>query len=173
MVLMASSRREAGVKSFPLVIYIVVPLLALGLQSLLSLHFNRFDLVDLPLLVTIYYGITQREPMSATAAGALIGIAQDALTHHALGIFGISKSVVGYMAASLGVRVDAENHGTRLLLTFGFTLLQTAVLWLLQRHMLGQPFAWHWFHELLRAVTNAVVAVIFFALLDLARRTEY
>jgi rod shape-determining protein MreD len=173
MILMASSRREAGAKSFPLVVYVVVPLLALGLQSLLSLHFSRFDLVDLPLLVTIYYGITQREPVSGTVVGAVIGIAQDALTHHALGIFGISKSVIGYMAASLGVRVDTENHGTRLLLTFGFTLAQTAVLWLLQRHMLGQPFAWHWFHELLRAVANAVVAVILFAVLDLSRRTDY
>ena len=64
------------------------------------------------------------------------------------------------MAASLGVRVDTDNHGTRLLLTFGFTLAQTAILWLLQRHMLGQPVAWHGFHELMRAVVNAVVAVV-------------
>jgi rod shape-determining protein MreD len=77
------------------------------------------------------------------------------------------------MAASLGVRVDTENHGTRLLLTFGFTLAQTAVLWLLQRDMLGQQFAWHWFHELMRAVANAVAAVILFAVLDLTRRSDY
>ncbi len=173
MVLMASSRREVGAKSFPLVIYVVVPLLALGLQSLLSLHFTRFDLIDLPLLVTIYYAITQREPVSATLVGTVIGIAQDALTHHALGIFGISKGVVAYMAASLGVRVDTENHGTRLLLTFCFTLAQTAILWLLQRHMLGQPLAWHGLHELIRAVVNALVAVILFAVLDLTRRSEY
>jgi len=173
MVLMASSRHEVGAKSFPLIIYIVVPLLALGLQSLLSLHLSRFDLIDLPLLVTIYYAITQREPVSGTLVGMLIGIAQDALTHHALGIFGISKAVIGYMAASLGVRVDTENHGTRLLLTFGFTLAQTAILWLLQRHMLGQPLAWHGVHELIRAVVNSVVAVILFAILDLTRRTEY
>ncbi len=103
----------------------------------------------------------------------MIGIAQDGLTHHALGIFGISKAVIGYMAASLGVRVDAENHGARLLLTFGFTLAQTLILWLLQRHMLGQPFAWHSVHEIIRAVVNALVGVILFALLDLTRRTEY
>ena len=173
MALMASSRREAGTKSFPLVIYIVVPLLALGLQSLLSLHFSQFDLIDLPLLVTIYYAITQREPVSGTLVGMMIGIAQDALTHHALGIFGISKAVIGYMAASLGVRVDTDNHGTRLLLTFGFTLAQTVILWLLQRHMLGQPVAWHGFHELMRASENAVLAVVLFALLDLTRRSEY
>jgi rod shape-determining protein MreD len=155
MVLLASSRHEVGAKSFPVLVYILVPLLALGLQSLLSLHLNRFDLIDLPLLITIYYSITQREPVSATLVGAVIGIAQDGLTHNALGIFGISKAVIGYSAASVGVRVDTENHGARLLLTFGFTLAQTVVLWLLQRHM------------------NALVGVVLFALLDQTRRTEY
>jgi rod shape-determining protein MreD len=172
MPLMASSRHEVGTRSYPFLIYVLTPVLALGLQSLLSLHFTFFDVIDLPLLVTIYYGITKREPMSATVVGAAIGIAQDALTHHALGIFGIAKSVVGYIAASLGVRVDTENHGTRLMLTFAFTLVQTAVLFLLQRHMLGQPVAWHWVHELIKAAINALVGVVLFALLDQTRRRE-
>jgi rod shape-determining protein MreD len=81
--------------------------------------------------------------------------------------------VIGYMAASLGVRVDTDNHGTRLLLTFSFTLAQTVILWLLQRHMLGEPVAWHGFHELVRAAVNSLLAVVLFALLDLTRRTEY
>jgi rod shape-determining protein MreD len=119
---MASSRHEVGARSYPLLVYILAPMLALGLQSLFSLHFGFFALIDLPLLVTIYYAISKREPISATVVGAVIGIAQDGLTHHPLGIFGISKSVVGYIAASLGVRVDTEHHGTRLLLTFAFTL---------------------------------------------------
>lgn len=172
MALMASSRHEVGGHSYPVAVYILLPLLALGLQSFLGLHFAFFGLADLPLLVTIYYGIAKREPISATLAGSIIGIAQDALTHHPLGVFGISKAVVGYMAASLGVRVDTESHGTRVLLAFGFTLLQTAVLYLLQRHMLGQPYAWHWVHELIRAVLNALIGVILFALLDLSRRPE-
>jgi rod shape-determining protein MreD len=172
MALLASSRREVGARSFPLLIYILVPVLALGLQSLVSLHFPSFDLIDLPLLITIYYGISRREPITATLVGALIGIAQDGLTHHPLGVFGISKAVVGYMAASLGVRVDTENHGTRLLLTFGFTLVQSGVLFLLQRHMLGQPFAWHGVHEVIRGLANALVGVVLFAVLDLSRSHE-
>jgi rod shape-determining protein MreD len=172
LVLLASSRHEVGAKSYPWLVYVLTPLLALGLQSLLALHFGFFALIDLPLLITIYYAISKREPMSATVVGAVIGIAQDALTHHPLGIFGISKSVVGYMAASLGVRVDTEHRGSRLLLTFGFTLAQTAVLFLLERHMLGQPFAWHWLHELVKAALNALLGVILFALLDLTRRSE-
>jgi rod shape-determining protein MreD len=172
MALLASSRHEVGTESYPWWVYLLVPLLALGLQSFVSLHFPSFDLIDLPLLVTIYYAITRREPKSATVAGALIGIAQDGLTHHALGIFGISKAVIGYTAASLGVRVDTDNHGTRLLLIFAFTLEQTAILWLLERRMLGQPFAVHWMHELIRALANALAGVILFALLDLTRRPE-
>ena len=173
MVLMASSRHEVGTRSYPWLVYLLVPLLALGLQSLLSLYFTRFDLLDLPLLITIYYAISRREPISATLFGAVMGIGQDGLTHHPLGVFGIAKGVIGYMAASIGVRIDTENHGTRLLLTFGFTLLQTGILWLLESHMLGQPFAWHWFHEGMRALFNALVGVILFALLDLTRRSEY
>jgi rod shape-determining protein MreD len=169
---MASSRHEVGSRSYPWLVYVLAPLLALGLQSLLALHFAFFGLIDLPLLVTIYYAISRREPISATLVGALIGIAQDGLTHHPLGIFGISKTVVGYIAASLGVRVDTEHHGSRLLLTFSFTLVQTAILYLLEQHMLGQPFAWHWVHELIKSALNALVAVILFALLDLTRRPE-
>lgn len=170
MALIASSRHEVGSRSFPPLVYILVPLLALGLQSFLSLHFTSFDLIDLPLLITIYYGISMREPMSATLVGAIVGIAQDALTHHALGIFGISKAIIGYLAASLGVRIDTENHGSRLLLTFIFTLAQTGILWLVEHRMLGQPFALHWVHELIRAAANSLLAVILFALLDRTRR---
>jgi rod shape-determining protein MreD len=39
--------------------------------------------------------------------------------------------------------------------------------------MLGQPFAWHGVHEVIRAAVNALVGVVLFALLDLTRRTEY
>ena len=60
-----------------------------------------------------------------------MGVAQDALTHRPMGVIGIAKAVIGYVAASLGVRIDTENHGTRLLLTFLFVLLHNAIDWLL------------------------------------------
>jgi len=71
------------------------------------------------------------------------------------------------------MRVDTENHGTRLLLVFAFTLLQSGILLLLQRYMLGQPFAWHGTHELIRAAANALLGVVVFSLIDLTRRNEY
>lgn len=172
MPLMVSSRREVGTRSYPWPVYVLAPLLALGLQSFLSLHFPRFDFVDLPLLITIYYAISRREPISATLVGAVIGIAQDGLTHHALGVYGIPRAIIGYMAASMGVRIDTDAPLTRLLLIYSFAIEQTAILWLLQRYMLGQPFAWHWIHELIRALVDAVTGVILFALLDLTRKRD-
>ncbi|HVW76714.1 MAG TPA: rod shape-determining protein MreD [Alloacidobacterium sp.] len=171
--LTAATRRDIEVQSYPLILFVLVPLLALGLQSFVSLHFTHFDILDLPLLVTIYFAISRRNPMVGTVAGAVIGIAQDALTRQPLGIFGICKSIIGYLAASLGVRVDTENHGTRALLTFGFVFLHSGMYWLLVRRLLAQPYAWSWVHESIRSVVNTVVGVLLFALLDLAKQKEY
>ena len=171
--LSAAARRDTEAPPYPLIVFILAPLLALGLQSFVSLHFPRFDILDLPLLVTIYFAITRRNPMIGTVTGAIIGIAQDALTRQPLGIFGICKSLIGYLAASLGVRIDTENHGTRALLTFGFAFLHNGMYWLLVRRLLAQPYAWSWIHELVRAVVNTVAGVILFALLDLAKQKEY
>jgi rod shape-determining protein MreD len=170
MALMASTRREADEQSFPLAIYLAVPVVALVLQSLVSLHFSLFATLDLPLIVVIYFAISLRSPAAATIGGALMGIAQDALTRQPLGVFGICKAVIGYLAASLGVRIDTENHGMRLLLTFLFVLLHNAIDWVLVRHMLAEPMVWNWIREPIRAGVNALIGVVIFALLDKAKR---
>jgi rod shape-determining protein MreD len=172
MALMASTRREAETQSFPLFVYLLTPLLALGLQSFVTLHFANFAILDLPLLVVIYFAMTLRTPISATFWGAILGVAQDALTHQPLGVFGIAKAFIGYLAASLGVRIDTESVGTRLFLTFIFVLLSDATDWVLVRHLLTEPIPWGWLHRLLRAAINTLVAIILFAALDRLKSRE-
>lgn len=172
MTLMASTRREAETQSFPLLVYILTPLLALGLQSLASLHFSHFAMLDLPLLVVIYFASTLRMPIAATFGGAILGLAQDALTHQPLGVFGIAKAFIGYLAASLGVRIDTENIITRLLLTFVFVLLNNGIDWILVRHLLAEPIAWVWLYQAGSAALNTMVAVVVFALLDRLKSRE-
>jgi rod shape-determining protein MreD len=101
-----------------------------------------------------------------------MGVLQDGLTHQPIGVFGIAKAFVGYLAASLGVRIDTDAHGTRLVLTFLFVLLHNGIDWVLMRHLLAQPMIWNWLHELIRAAINALIAVVLFALLDRARSRE-
>jgi rod shape-determining protein MreD len=172
MALMASTRREAESQSFPLFVYVLIPLLALGLQSFVTLHFPHFATLDLPLLVVIYFAMTLRTPIAATFGGAILGLAQDALTHQPLGVFGIAKAFIGYLAASLGVRIDTENLGTRLVLTFVFVLLNDAIDWVLVRHLLAEPLPWGWLYQLMRAAINTMVAIIVFALLDRLKSRE-
>ncbi|MBV8632317.1 MAG: rod shape-determining protein MreD [Silvibacterium sp.] len=169
---MASTRREVDEQSFPLALYLVVPVLVLVIQSLASKHFPLFAMLDLPLIVVIYFAITRRSPAAATIGGALMGIAQDALTGQPLGVFGICKAVIGYVAGSLGVRIDTENHGMRLLLTFLFVMLHNGIDWVLVRHLLAEPMAWSWMREPIRAAVNALVGVVVYALLDLAKSRE-
>lgn len=172
-VLAATGRRETESASHPLYVYILTPVLALGLQSFIALHFQRFSMIDLPLLVTIYFAMSRRNPVAATVTGGVIGIAQDALTSQPLGIFGICKSIIGYLAASLGVRIDTENHGMRGLLTLGFVFLHSGIYWILEKRLLAQPYTWNWLHEGIRAVADTVLGVLMFALLDLTKRKEY
>jgi rod shape-determining protein MreD len=170
--LSASSRREIGPRSYPVSLYFVVPFLAIGLQSFVTLHFSRFSILDLPLLVTIYFAILSRSPIAATFMGTFVGLAQDALTHRPVGVNGIANSIVGYTAASLSARIDIENHLARLLLCFLFTFLYGAIFNVITARVLALGVDWSWLHELIRAVVNAVVGVALFALLDLAKRRD-
>jgi rod shape-determining protein MreD len=172
MALMASTRREADTQSFPLLVYLLTPLLTLGLQSFVPLIFPAFSILDLPLLAVIYFASTLRTPVAATIGGACMGLAQDALTHQPLGVFGIAKACIGYIAASLGVRIDTESPLTRLVLTFIFVLINDAIDWVLVRHLLTRPMPWLWLHELARAALNTFVAIILFAMLDRLKRRE-
>lgn len=172
MALMASTHREADTQSFPFYVYLLTPLLALGLQSFVPLFFARFSTLDLPLLVVIYFASTLRMPIAATIGGAALGLAQDALTHQPLGVFGIAKACIGYAAASLGVRIDTESPLTRLILTFLFVFLHDGIDWVLVRHLLDQPMPWSWLHEMVRAAVNTFIALILFALLDRLKRRE-
>ena len=130
-------------------------------------------ILDLPLVVTLFFAVSRRSPIAGTVTGATIGLLQDVLTSQPIGVNGMAKSVIGYAAASLGSRIDVDNTVTRGLLTFGFSLLQSALLYLIERRLLGiRSFHILWLHELMRAVVNTLVGVPVYLLLDRWRRQE-
>ena len=55
-----------------------VCVLALVFQAFLHKYGRWSELIDLPLLVTIYFGFSRRNPISGMFLGGVIGIAQDA-----------------------------------------------------------------------------------------------
>lgn len=166
-----SSRRELEEHSFSPVVTLLVPVVAILLQALLPRMVPGLMLVDLPLLVTIFFAVSRRSPIAGALTGAVIGLLQDALTGQPIGVNGLAKTVIGYICASIGVRIDVDALPTRLLITFLFSLLNGVLLFGIVRHLVGirvEHLLWR--HELLRAGLNTAVGVPFFYLLDRARR---
>src|SRR5581483_6397486 len=115
---------------------------------------------------TIFLAVARRSQVAGLLTGGIIGLLQDSLTHQPLGVYGIAKTVVGYGASSLGVKLDVENPGSRFLVTFGFYLVHQLVYLAVARGLVGQALTWRWGHEILAAFANAVLCIPLFGLLD-------
>jgi rod shape-determining protein MreD len=161
-----TSGEQVEVYRFSIPATVLIPLTAIFLQAWLPLRFPFFTLFDLPLLVTIGFATARRNPLVGLVTGGLIGILQDALTHQAIGLYGISLTVVGFGASSLGIKLDVENGGARFLLTIFFYAVHEVVYFMIARGLVGSHMAWSWSHEVLSGVSNALLGVLVFMLLD-------
>ena len=168
-----TSRRELEEHSFHPLVALFVPLVAILLQALLTKPFPRLLILDLPLVVTIFFAVSRRSPIAGALTGATIGLLQDLLSGHPIGVNGIAKTVIGYIAASIGLQVDVEALTTRLLMNFVFSLLNSAMLYLIARRLLGfTTDQIQWKHELIRAGINTAVAIPVFLLLERTKRID-
>lgn len=166
MNILYTSREQVQVAKFSLPVTVGVPLAAILIQSFVSKNFFWLATFDLPLLVVIYFAVARRNPISGLATGAVVGILQDSLTYHPVGLYGIAKTVIGFMASSLGVKIDVENPGSRMLMTLTFFLIHQAIYFLVARGMAGEAIDIRWGHMMVAAVANALLAVPLFAILD-------
>jgi rod shape-determining protein MreD len=165
-VLTADTRRDLEIRRYPLLIYALAPLVALVLQAWLPRVLGRFAWFDLPLVITVYFALGRRSPIQGTLMGCVLGLFEDALTHHAIGINGIAKTVVGFLAASLGVRIDVENHTIRLILIFLLSLLSSGLYIFVNRFLLGLAEETDWMLQVYSAIGNSIIALIAFPFLD-------
>jgi len=161
-----SHRRDLGSRSYPMLVYASAPLAALVLQAWLPRIMHGYAWFDLPLVVTIYFALARRDPIQGTMMGAGMGLFEDALTHHAIGANGIAKTVAGFLAGSVGLRIDVDNFTIRMMMTFLLSLLSGAIYVLIYRVLLGMDQEWRWLEELMKAVGTSVAAMILFPLLD-------
>jgi len=161
-----TSREQIEVYRFSLPVAILVPLLAVFLQAFVPLRLGFFSIFDLPLLVVIFFAMARRSPVTGLLTGACIGLLQDSLTQHPIGVYGIAKTFVGYGASSLGVKLDVESVPTRLLVTTAFYVVHEVLYFLIARGMVRLDLHWSWPHELGAAIANAILGVFLFALMD-------
>jgi rod shape-determining protein MreD len=151
-----------------------VAVIALVLQAMVPVYVPAFRILDLPLLLTIYFGLSRRNPSTGLLLGMVIGLLQDSLSGPTvpLGYYGIAKTCIGYLASSIGARLDTEHPAARFALIMGFFVTHQAILGLVRRILLAPPEAWFNMHLAVAAAVNAVLGTILFLLLDRLRRNS-
>ena len=166
---LAGSQREQ-ISRFRARVLFFVPLAAILFQVYVPRFWDVLGYLELPLLVTIYFALMRRSQIGGLFIGAFIGLAQDALSiKQPLGMNGIVKTLVGYFAASVGLRIDVEHSVIRLLLTFFFYFFHQFLYWVLARGLLGRQIPFEIQRTLVLGLLNAVVGVTLFHFLDKLR----
>lgn len=159
-------KKKDVVSRFNVLAMIGIPLAAILFQVYVPQFIKYLAYLELPLLVTVYFALMKRSPIVGVLFGAGIGLAQDSLSSHPLGMFGIVKTLVGYFAASVSQRFDVENPAVRLVLAFFFCFFHQFFYWVLARALLGEGLDFDPQQTIVLAMLNAAVAVPLFHILD-------
>ena len=92
------------------------------IQGILSFKFKVFGYFDLPLIYCIYYGFTLSNPIASIVIGSALGLMQDSLSGAILGANGLTKTLIGFFAASAGQKFAVDQTITRVFAIFLFSL---------------------------------------------------
>src|SRR5256714_12265011 len=92
------------------------------IHVILSFKFKVFGYFDLPLICSVYYGFTLGSPIASIAIGSSLGLMQDSLSGAVLGANGLSKTLIGFFAATAGSKFAVDQPVTRVFAIFLFTL---------------------------------------------------
>jgi rod shape-determining protein MreD len=160
------TQRDTRISRFKTWIVFLVPLAAILFQVYIPLFFQFLAYLELPLIVTVYFALMRRSPIGGLLVGAIVGLAQDSLSKNPLGMFGITKTIIGYVAASVGQRLDVDHPLIRLILGFFFFVFHQFIFWVLSRALLGQQMNFETQRTLVLGLLNAIVAVSLFHFLD-------
>jgi rod shape-determining protein MreD len=140
---------------------------ALALQTTLARFLVRgAAAIDLVLVVVVYVALTFG-PATGLLTGTFAGIVQDALSHGIIGIGGLAKTIVGFLAGVVGTQFIVANSLPRFVVFFGATVLHAVVFMglyvLLDLRHFGTPYA----AVAAQATANALIGVVAFQLVEL------
>ena len=162
-------RAVTALRVHPAALYIAA-FVALLLQTFLPVRIPPARLFDFPLLVAIYFAVVRRNKIFAIVLGMAIGLLQDALSSGLIGMFGMAKALVGYLAATSSVKFELEDIFTRLGLTAGLVLIHSLFLALLHRVLLDPPPPFHILDLASSTLINSGFGLILFLSLDRLRK---
>lgn len=135
-------------------------LTALALQTTLaSLVIRGTAALDLVLIVVVYIAL-MFGPVTGLLVGSAAGLVQDALSSGIIGIGGLAKTVVGFLAGILGTQFIVSAPLTRFLVFVLATILHSAVFMGLYTVLDVRQFPDPYAAVLTQAVGNGFVGVV-------------
>lgn len=165
-----TSREQVAVHEFSWPAVIFIPLVAVLIQIFIPVRARFLPIIDLPFLVTIFFAVARRNPITGCLTGCAIGLMQDLFAGpgpiHPLGMYGIALTIIGYLASSLGLKIDVENPGSRFILTYVFFVAHQGIYYGVAHGLLRQAQQWSWSHVAISALANAVIGIFVFRFLD-------
>ena len=141
---------------------------ALALQTTLAPRFvvRGTVAVDLVLVVVVYVALTSG-PATGLLTGTFAGLVQDVLSGGVIGIGGLAKTLVGFLAGIIGTQFIVAQPLPRLVVFFFATAVHAVVFMglyvVLDLRHFGTPYA----AVAGQATANAVVGVVAFQLVEL------
>ena len=133
------------------------------------LHDLRIQILAIalvPLLVTIYFPMIRENQIFGTAFGMSVGLLEDALSHGYLGQMGMAKALVGYLAATAGLKLEFDNLLVRGFLIGAMVSLHDTFIYLLTHQLLGLPEPFEPLHILTSTMVNVALGLMLFPLFD-------
>jgi rod shape-determining protein MreD len=153
----------------PAILWVTV-FVALLLQTFLPLKIPLARLFDFPLLATIYFAVVRRNKVFAMGLGTGVGLLQDALSHGYIGIFGMAKALIGYLAASASIKFELNDVLARLTLTAILVPVHALSLLALQHGLLETPPPFRLLDSASGVLVNVGLGLIMFQILDRFQR---
>jgi len=158
--------REVEVFRIRYLTLVVSGLAALLLQTVLPVVIPIAGLMDFPLVITVYFTLIRQNKIFGIALGTGLGLMQDALSHGYLGLFGMSKAVVGYLAAAAAMRFNFETLFARCVVTGALVIIHDLCMAGLQHALLDSPPPFLPLERASAVLFNVALALILFPLLD-------
>jgi rod shape-determining protein MreD len=134
---------------------------ALALQTtVVPFVWSGKSTIDLVLVVVVYTAL-QFGPTTGLLTGAMAGMAQDALSGGIIGVGGLAKTIVGFLAGTIGSQFIVTNFLPRfVVLLLGAVLNAICILGLyavIDKHGLSIPWRTAWPQMLLTALVGIIL----------------
>ena len=145
-------------------------LVAIALSLALQTTLSRFLIggsaaVDLVLVAVIAVALTTG-PVGGMLAGTAAGLIQDALSSGVVGIGGLAKTIVGFLAGAFGQQFIVTAALPRLVIFVAGTVLHGVVFMGLYYLLDPREFPSPWKPLLAQALGNALVGIIAFGIVE-------